>query len=254
MHESPLVGHRTVTKDAVATFGVLTGDYARLHFDHYFGAATPYADAVSMLGSTYSASYGLLWSLDPADLEGGESLARRAIELDPTLALPHLSLGAINLAKRRPEQALQQVERARSLAPSDYTAYVFEAAALTQLGRQLEALRSLQKGLRLNPRPSSVATFSSLLAGVYSNTGRMEEAVALWQQARGDNPDLIMARLDLGDHHVRTGDLTEARALVREVLPVQPALTADHVFAQGVVARSVDVEDFRDNLRSAGLS
>jgi acyl dehydratase len=31
-----------VTKDAVATFGALTGDYARIHFDHALGEASPY--------------------------------------------------------------------------------------------------------------------------------------------------------------------------------------------------------------------
>ena len=43
MHDdSTLIGHRTVTKDAVATFGSLTGDYARIHFDHLLGADSAY--------------------------------------------------------------------------------------------------------------------------------------------------------------------------------------------------------------------
>ena len=36
------IGHRTVTKDAVAAFAGLTGDYARIHLDHHLGAASPY--------------------------------------------------------------------------------------------------------------------------------------------------------------------------------------------------------------------
>ena len=31
-----------MTKDAVATFGGLTGDYARIHFDHALGDASPH--------------------------------------------------------------------------------------------------------------------------------------------------------------------------------------------------------------------
>jgi acyl dehydratase len=34
-------GHRTVTADAVARFGELTGDYARIHHDQHLGRATP---------------------------------------------------------------------------------------------------------------------------------------------------------------------------------------------------------------------
>ena len=35
-----LVGHRTVTESAISTFGWLTGDYSRIHFDHHFGGET----------------------------------------------------------------------------------------------------------------------------------------------------------------------------------------------------------------------
>ncbi|MEM7413557.1 MAG: MaoC/PaaZ C-terminal domain-containing protein [Myxococcota bacterium] len=34
-------GQRTVTRDAVAQFAALTGDYARIHLDHHLGAQTP---------------------------------------------------------------------------------------------------------------------------------------------------------------------------------------------------------------------
>jgi adenylate cyclase len=212
-----------------------------------------YAAAVSLLGSTYASRYGLLWSLDPEDLDRGESLARRAMELDPRLAHPNISLGAIALARRRPEQALVSLARARELSPSDYPAYLFTGIALGQLGRQSEALGYVQRGLRLNPRLSGASTFSSVLAGIYSTIGRSDEAVGLWQRARESNPDLIMARLNLAAHHVRSGDLVEARALVEEALRVQPALTVEHVLAQGVVARVVDPESFGRDLRAAGL-
>ncbi len=42
MNESPgPFGQRTVTADAVARFGELTGDYARIHHDHHLGRVTP---------------------------------------------------------------------------------------------------------------------------------------------------------------------------------------------------------------------
>jgi TolB-like protein/class 3 adenylate cyclase/Tfp pilus assembly protein PilF len=212
-----------------------------------------YAAAVSMLGSTYSSTYGLLWSLDPALLDRGESYMRRAIELDPSLALPYMGLAAVSLARQRPERALPSLERARVLAPSDYGSYVFSAIALTRLGRQTEALEHLRKGFRLNPRIAGVSQASLLMAGIYANSGRTEEAVALWQQVREANPDIIMARLNLADYRVEAGDLGEARTLVEEALRVQPALKADDVLARGVVARLADAESFRANLRKAGL-
>jgi acyl dehydratase len=51
-----LVGHRTVTPDAVATFGGLTGDYSRIHFDHALGEASPYGRgfAPGLLGASWA--------------------------------------------------------------------------------------------------------------------------------------------------------------------------------------------------------
>jgi len=57
MQETPLVAHRTVTRDAVASFGILTADYARLHFDHHFGDTTPYG--VGVAHGLLSASWAL---------------------------------------------------------------------------------------------------------------------------------------------------------------------------------------------------
>lgn len=51
-----LVGHRTVTPDAVATFGGLTGDYSRIHLDHAYGEASPYGRgfAHGLLGASWT--------------------------------------------------------------------------------------------------------------------------------------------------------------------------------------------------------
>jgi acyl dehydratase len=61
-----LIGHRTVTQDAVATFAGLTGDYARIHLDHRLGEASPY-------GSGFA--HGLLsasWALGALTLQAPE--------------------------------------------------------------------------------------------------------------------------------------------------------------------------------------
>lgn len=48
------IGHRSITSADLATFGGLTGDYARLHFDHSLAAAEP--------GSPGTIAHGLLWA------------------------------------------------------------------------------------------------------------------------------------------------------------------------------------------------
>ena len=47
MSSEDAYGHRTVTDAAVASFGVLTGDYARMHFDHHWGKASAIGGSIA---------------------------------------------------------------------------------------------------------------------------------------------------------------------------------------------------------------
>jgi acyl dehydratase len=74
MHDDPeLIGHRTVTSDAVATFGGLTGDYSRIHFDHALGAASPHGRgfAHGLLSASWALGAMALYS--PERLGCGEA-------------------------------------------------------------------------------------------------------------------------------------------------------------------------------------
>ena len=213
-----------------------------------------YAAAHSLLGSTYSAEYGMFWTLDPQALDRAESLARRAMELDGTLALPYITLAGVNLSKRQPDAALKYLESARKMAPSDYISYLFTAMVLSQQRRQLEGLGYLQRGLRLNPRLSGNPAFSTLMAGLYANTGRVDEALALWREARAENPDLIAARLWLADRAVEEGDLETARGLVEEAVRVQPKLTVEAFVSTGMGAQPSERARLVRNLGRAGLA
>lgn len=65
-NEEPVaIGHRTVTDASVMTFGCLTGDYARMHFDHGITRGAPIAHGL------LSAS----WSLGALTLQAPERLA-----------------------------------------------------------------------------------------------------------------------------------------------------------------------------------
>jgi acyl dehydratase len=51
---SPAHGHRTVTEAAVAAFGTITGDYARMHFDRQLGIEMGGAVAHGLLGACWA--------------------------------------------------------------------------------------------------------------------------------------------------------------------------------------------------------
>jgi len=79
VHEDPpLFGHRTVTAEAVATFGGLTGDYSRIHFDHELGRTSPHG--VGFAHGLLSASWalGAMTLHTPERLGCGEARAHPA--------------------------------------------------------------------------------------------------------------------------------------------------------------------------------
>jgi TolB-like protein/class 3 adenylate cyclase/Flp pilus assembly protein TadD len=226
---------------------------ARRWFERAIEIDPQFAAAVANLGSTYSAPYGLLIDLDPANLDRAAELAQRAVELDPTQPLAHITLGVVDIWRGRPEVARTRLERARELAPNDPGPYGFLAIVALQSGDPLEALESFRTMLRLSPRFESTGQASMMLARIHAQSGRPDEAEALWQRARESNPDLVLARLWLAAHLEGTGRHGEASEVIDEALRVNPELSAEAVSRHGLFSLMPDVESLLARLRAAGL-
>ena len=86
---------------------------------------------------------------------------------------------------------------------------------------------------------------------------REEKAVELWRRVVAASPDMIMARIPLAYGAEREGFHEEAVTQVREILRVNPQLTAEQ--AVRVMQGGADVigpefsADFIEKLRRAGL-
>ena len=94
--------------------------------------------------------------------------SRKALALNPDLALPDLVLARIDLADRKYDEALAQVERAIARAPGDSWGYETRALVLTAAGRHEEALRAMEQALRLDPKPPAL---------YYNTLGRIQFAL-----------------------------------------------------------------------------
>ncbi|MCE3247372.1 MAG: adenylate cyclase protein, partial [Geminicoccaceae bacterium] len=82
--------------------------------------------------------------------------ARKASALNPALALPELALAYVQLADRKYDDALAQVEQAIARAPGDSWGYETRARVLTAAGRHQEALGAMEQALRLDPKPPAL--------------------------------------------------------------------------------------------------
>ena len=72
----------------------------------------------------------------------------------------------------------------------------------------------------------------------------------MYEQVRAGNPDLIRARIPLAALYESEGRHEEARAVVQEILRVNPDFTADH--AAQISAGAATPEQIKA-LRRAGL-
>ncbi len=215
-----------------------------------------YADPVAMLGGTYNFEYIQGWSDDPTHLDRAAELAERALELDPNHPGGHIVLAGVNISLHRPDKVIAHARKAMELAPSFSAPHGFLAIGLAQDGQPLAGLQELKQAIRLDPRVGEAAILWTLRAGLFRQIGRIEEAVALWEQAREKNVDLILPRLELADYYAGSGRLDEARVLVEEILRVNPELTAENAreLAGRAMARNAeDASALAENLKAAGL-
>ena len=87
-----------------------------------------------------------------------QTALEKSVKIDPDLCLPHVSLGTIYIDESRPQDAVDQLEKARSIDPRERSAYSHLAVAYRQLGNVdkskevLNALKSLIEQERQSTR------------------------------------------------------------------------------------------------------
>ncbi len=125
------------------------------------------ADAYVQLG------YGSLLRPDDAFLKARQA-ARRALELDSTLAEPHATLGYVHMYYDWDWSAAErEFRRAIAINPSYATAHEWYGLFLTAMGRYDEALRHERRAEELDPLSVAVA---GTAAWVLNYSGRRDDA------------------------------------------------------------------------------
>lgn len=118
-----------------------------------------YAAAYAGLAEAYALIPVLTQTVAPADALGrAEEWARKAIELDSTLADPWASLGLVHALHQDRVGALEAFARAIRLNPSYAPALHWRANVLADMGQLPAAKREAEKAARLDPLSASVLT------------------------------------------------------------------------------------------------
>lgn len=172
-------------------------------------------------------------------LEQAQAMAERAVELDPYIAVAHVSLSLALGALDRPDEALRASKRAIELDPLDADAYYSLARAHESGG----ALEEAEKAYKAAIERRSDRLFHDSLGALYLRTGRIEDGISCFQNSIRSAPDGFTGYRNLGVAFYMRGDLAQAASQLQKALQIKPdhslyANLGTIYFAQGFYKRS----------------
>jgi len=218
------------------------------HFEQAIELDPGYAVAHAALADAFAAWSNFTIVPSSEAYRRARAAATRALELDPTLADPHATLGVVSFfldwdwpaAERsftrgialepddatahrhyglalmwlgRFNEARREIERARELAPVDLEIHHNVAMVLYWSRRYDEAIAAGRRTLELDPHfPQARRTVAKALL----EKGRYDEAVAEFEQAIASGGAPVL-RAELGHAFARSGRRAEARKILREL-------------------------------------
>jgi adenylate cyclase len=199
------------------------------------------------------------WSQNPSeDFKIFLEISKKVLAMDESNSDVHALLGLAYLLQKEPEKAIAEGEKAIVLGPTNAQAHVLLAVTMNDVGRFDEAIRLVEKAMRLHPYYP--AYYLSWLGGGYRMTGRYEDALTVYKQLldrsqKGEFP-AVDAHLYLVELYTEMGREDEARAHAAEIFKIEPGFSLKRI-------RSINSFDYQDPallerrlkvLRKAGLS
>jgi adenylate cyclase len=184
-----------------------------------------FASAHAGLGWTYFAEWSNQWSQDPKCLDRALSLGKKAVLLNDALSVAHSLLGHVYLWKRQFAQAVVEKERAIALDPNDADGYADLAEVMVWTGRPDEAVGLVEKAMRLNP--NDLVHYLFTLGYAYLLTDRRQEAIEAQMKAVSLNPDFLGSHVLLAAVYSELGRDDQARAEFSEVKRINPSMSLE---------------------------
>jgi tetratricopeptide (TPR) repeat protein len=181
---------------------------------------TLYRHAVRVTPDSYLAHLNLGRELvRQGRLEDASPHFERTLELRPDHELAHNNLGMVDLYGGRIERAVEHFERAVASAPDQAMYHANLAAALAANRRPDEAAEHVAGAVRLDPESTiaieGLAAYLTTLGSNVFRRGHTESAETLLSGAVLVDPDLLSARIGLGQVLLSNARMEEALPHVR---------------------------------------
>ncbi len=231
-------------------------------------------------------AYALMGGNDQIDsktaIERGVPAARKALELDPTLAEAHAAYGMLECLERNFKACDAEYQRAIELNPSYDRAYARAGTLRFMLGDFPAAERLIRESERLNPYAMSLPliraelyyywrrykdsedlanlvlkadpgnrTAFQILARDYLEQNQPPRAVEAEREAVSQLPDNLLFQSELASYLYRAGSEAEAAAAARNVLHPKTPGEIDPLAVALMYARMLDKEKTLEYLEKA---
>jgi TolB-like protein len=206
-----------------------------------------YSRAYAALSRTYHYDWQFSWSSESERSLGvAYDLAKKAVALDELNAHAYAELGFVHLFQNRPDLAVRDLERARSLNPNDpdILAELSNVYAYSQPARSRDLMH---QAMRLNPHHPD--WYLWYLADALYALREYENVIAAIEQMYNPAPGRRLLAASYG----QLGRLEEARVQAAEVLRLQPEFSINAWVAKLPESNPEELEHFKDGLRKAGL-
>jgi len=181
---------------------------ARQFFSQAIEVDPAYALAYSGLADTYLFPLGGLPRRET--MPRARAYAKKALQIDDTLAEPHTSLAFEEMSYELDWKAAErEFSRAIQLSPNYPVAHQLYGPCLLSLGRTEEALRESKRALDLDPLSLAINWHRGLM--LYF-ARRYDEAIDQLRKTIQMAPDYVLAHSTLGWAYLQKGMYTEAVA------------------------------------------
>jgi adenylate cyclase len=175
------------------------------------------AEAWARLAQLTASDYFNHWNgTGPEQLAEAEEAVRKALLIDPNLALAHLANGFILRARGQHHLAFEAFARAIDLDPNFALAYAQEADELILIGRPTEAQPLVEQAIRLSPRDPSLGIFYWFIGRANFFAERYDQAIPWLRKSIEVRPTLWYNRLYLASAYALNRETGEARKTLEE--------------------------------------
>jgi TolB-like protein/Tfp pilus assembly protein PilF len=176
--------------------------------------------------------------------------ARKAVELDDTLAEAHTSLARVLASDLQLSAAMSEFNRAIELNPNYATAHQWFGECLQSQGRMEDAVAELKRAQELDPLSLII---NSLLGFALDTVGKGEEAIEQLRKTIEIDPTFVYAHEMLGNVLEHKGHIEEAVLECEKsarLSAMDPSILAQLARAYFLVGRKAEAQQLWEQLKS----